>query len=69
MSQTWTEIGYSNMHSFLSDCKKHVKAKTHLEAYKTWKTFNVTERIDAVFLRARREEIATTKKSNRTGRC
>ena len=57
MSQTWTETGYSNMHSFLSDCKKHVKAKTHLEAYKTWKTFDVTERIDVVFSRARREEV------------
>ena len=39
-SQTWTETGYTNMHGFLSDCKKHEKASAHLGAYKMWKTFD-----------------------------
>ena len=42
-SQTWTETGYTNMHGFLSDCKKHEKASAHLGAHKMWKTFDVTE--------------------------
>ena len=45
------------MHSFLSDCRKHEKARSHLEAYKTWKTFDVSERVDVLFSRARREEV------------
>ena len=56
-SQTWTETGYTNMHGFLSDCKKHEKTRAHLEAYKMWKTFDVTERVDVLFSRARREEV------------
>ena len=42
---------------FLSDCQKHEKAKSHMEAYKMWKTFDVEERIDICFSRARREEV------------
>ena len=42
---------------FLSDCKKHERAKSHMEAYKLWRTFDTTERIDVVFSRASREEI------------
>ena len=38
-SQTWTETGYTNMHGFLSDCKKREKASAHLGAHKMWKTF------------------------------
>ena len=57
LSQTWTETGYANMHSFLSDCRKHEKARSHLEAYKTWKTFDVSERVYVLFSRARREEV------------
>eukprot|EP00795_Rhopilema_esculentum_P008629 gene8629-14641_t len=45
------------MQGFLSDCKKHEKAKSHLEAYKTWKTFDVSERVDVLLSRARRQEI------------
>ena len=45
------------MHSFLSDCKKHEKATCHLNTFKQWKTFDVSERVDVVFSRARREEI------------
>ena len=57
VSQTWTETGYTNMHGFLCDCKKHEKASAHLGAYKMWKTFDVTERVDVLFSRARREEV------------
>ena len=58
-STTWTYTGYVNMHSFLSDCQKHEKAKSHMESYKTWKTFNVSshESVDALFSRARREAV------------
>ena len=47
------------MHSFLSDCQKHEKAKLHMESYKTWKTFNVSshESVDVLFSRARREAV------------
>ena len=38
-STTWTYTGYVNMRSFLSDCQKNEKAKSHMECYKTWKTF------------------------------
>ena len=47
-SQTWTETGYTNMHGFLPDCKKHEKASAHLGAHKMWKTFDVTERVDVL---------------------
>ena len=57
-SPTWTETGYTNMHSLLSDSKKHEKAKSHFEAFKMWKTFDVSERVDILFSRARREEVA-----------
>ena len=58
-STTWTYTGYVNMHSFLSDCQKHEKAKSHMESYKTWKTFNVSshESVDVLFSRARREAV------------
>ena len=56
-SPSWTITGYKNMRVFLSDCQKHEKAKSHMEAYKMWKTFDVEERIDICFSRARREEV------------
>ena len=56
-STSWTKTGYFDMHHFMSDCKKHERAKSHMEAYKLWRTFDTTERIDVVFSRARREEI------------
>ena len=59
-SQSWTEKGYANMHSFLSDCKKREKATCHFNTFKQWKTFDVSERVDVVFSRARREEIGVT---------
>ena len=49
VSQTWTETGYTNMHGFLCDCKKHEKASAHLGANKMWKAFDVTERVDVYF--------------------
>jgi len=45
------------MHRLLSDCGKHERSNCHLEAYKKWKTFDVTERVDILFSRARREEV------------
>ena len=45
------------MQGFLSDCQKHEKAKSHMEACKTLSTFDVSERVDVIFSRARREEI------------
>ena len=54
---TWTLVGYKNMQGFLSDCQKHEKAKSHMEAYKMLNTFDVSERVDVIFSRARREGI------------
>ena len=45
------------MQGFLSDCQKHEKSKSHMEAYKMLITFDVSERVDLIFSRARREEI------------
>ena len=58
-STTSTYTGYVNVHSFLSDCQKHEKAKSHMECYKTSKTFNVSnhESVDVLFSRARREAV------------
>ena len=56
-SQTWTRKGCADMRSFLSDCRNHEQSNYHLEAYKKWKTFDATERIDILFSRARREEV------------
>ena len=56
-SPSWTITGYKNMRGFLSDCQKHEKAKSHMEAYKMWKTFDIVERVNICFLRARREEV------------
>ena len=39
------------------DCQKHEKAKSHMEASKMWETFDVVERVDICFSRARREEV------------
>ncbi len=60
-SETWTKSGYKNMRGFLSDCKKHENAKSHMNAFKTWKVFSAREardlRVDVMFSQARREEI------------
>ena len=45
------------MQGLLSDCQKHEKSKSHMEAYKMLSTFDVSERADVIFSRARREEI------------
>ena len=42
-SSPWVLTGYTNMHSYTSDCKKHEKAKSHMEAYKSWKVFDSQE--------------------------
>ena len=47
-SQTWAQTGYSNMQNFLPDCKVHEKAKSHMEAYKMWKTFDASERVEVL---------------------
>ena len=56
-SQTWAETGYKNMHAILCDCQKHERAKSHMQAYKMWKTFDMLERVDVLFSRARRDDI------------
>ena len=33
-SSSWTKTGFKNMKGFLSDCKKHEKAKLHMSAYR-----------------------------------
>ena len=53
----WTRNGYADMHSFLSDCKKHERSSCHLEAFKQWRTLDETERMDVLFSQARREEV------------
>ena len=45
-SETWTKTGYQTMPGFLSDCKKHENAKSHMNAFKTWKVFNAREARD-----------------------
>ena len=45
------------MQGFLLDCQKHEKAQSHMEAYKMLSTFDVSERVDVIFSRAREEEI------------
>jgi len=45
------------MQGFLSDCQKHEKSKSHIEAYKMLSTFYVSERVDVIFSRSRRKEI------------
>ena len=45
------------MQGFLSDCQKHEKSKSHMEAYKMLSTFDVSGRVDVIFSSARREEI------------
>ena len=57
VSQSWTEKGYGNMRNVLSDGRKHEKSKSHMEAYKMWKTFDFSERVDVMFSRARKEEV------------
>ncbi|XP_046850176.1 zinc finger MYM-type protein 1-like isoform X3 [Xenia sp. Carnegie-2017] len=56
-SSSWTQTGFQNMKNFLSDCKKHEKAKSHMGAYKTWRTYGFQPRVDFLMSQARREEI------------
>ena len=56
-SSTWTHTGYVNMHHFSCDCQKHEKAKSHMEAYKMWKTFDKDESVDVLLSRARKEAV------------
>ena len=43
------------MKGFLSDCKKH--KKSHMSAYKTWKTYGSGPRVDSLISQARCDEI------------
>ncbi|XP_046858050.1 zinc finger MYM-type protein 1-like isoform X2 [Xenia sp. Carnegie-2017] len=45
------------MKNFLSVCKKHEKAKSHMGAYKTWKTYGFQPRVDCLMSQTRREAI------------
>ena len=53
------------MYSFTSDCQKHEKDKSRMEAYMQWKTFDSRESVDIVFSRVRREVV---KRYNEAGR-
>ena len=56
-SPTWTRNGYNDMRSLMSDGKKHEKGKSHLSAFKTWKTYGANVRVDSLLSQARRDEI------------
>ena len=56
-SSSWTKTGFKNMKGFLLDCKKHENAKSHMSAYKTWKTYSSGPRVDSLVSQARRDEI------------
>ena len=49
------------MRGFVRYCKKHENAKSHINAFKTWKVFNARQardlRVDVMFSQARSEEI------------
>ena len=51
-----------NMHSFLSDCRKHEKARSHFEAYNKREDVHVAERVE-------RKSSVKIKRFNRTGVC
>ncbi|CAB4018384.1 zinc finger MYM-type 1-like [Paramuricea clavata] len=46
-SSSWTKTGFRNMKGFLSDCKKHERARFHMAAYKTWKTYGSGPHVDS----------------------
>ena len=56
-SSSFTKTGFKNMKGFLSDCKKHEKAKLHMSAYKIWKTYGSGPRVDSLISQARHDEI------------
>ena len=56
-SPTWTKNGYNDMRSLMSDGKKHEKGKSHLSAFKTWKTYAANVRVDSLLSQARRDKI------------
>ena len=53
----WMKSGYSDIHGFLSDCKKHEKAKSHMGVFKTWRTYGAGMRVDSLISPARFDEI------------
>ena len=57
ISSSWTKTGFRNIKGFLSDCQKHEKARSHMAAYKTWKTYGSGPRVDSLVSQARRDEI------------
>ena len=56
-SPTCTRNGCNDMRSLMSDGKKYEKGKSHLSAFKTWKTYGANVRVDSLFSQARRDEI------------
>ena len=45
------------MRGFLSDCQKHEKSKSHMDAYKILSAFDISERVEVIFSRAREIEL------------
>lgn len=56
-SPNWTKTGYTDMRSFMSDGEKYEKSKSHLTAYKMWKTYGVNVGLNSLLSQARRDEI------------
>lgn len=48
-STSWTMTGFNNMKSISSDWKKYEKAKSHMGAYKTWRTYGTGPRVDSLY--------------------
>ena len=56
------------MQGFLSDCSKHERARSHIQAYKMWKTSDVSERVGILFMKAKLKEIEWHDKEVRPNR-
>ena len=65
-----TQGTYVNMHNLLSDCPKHERDNSHMDAYKMWKTFDRVdhESVDVLFPRARREAVERNNEGVRQSR-
>ena len=50
--------GFKTFKNVLTDSKHHENSKEHLHCYKSWKTFNQSESIDAALSKVRAEELS-----------
>ena len=54
------------MHGFISDSKKHEKVKSHIGAFKPWKTYGCGAWVDSLISQARQDKIQRHNKKVRT---